>query len=182
MASREARPVRVTGPDHPLRQVRRRRGLTTTALADLAGLSQSFISMVETGQRPLRRRDDINALAAALRVPPAQIAPSLCPGLDEWTPAPPAPASAFPPVSDDITAARHRELAGQFITRVSRGDRYAAGAWLRRLARDPGVNPWLLLDQLTTPDMSLPGPHPRPPGGSAARLVSADSAGRGRAG
>ena len=39
---------------HPLRRVRRRRGLTTTALADLAGLSPSFISMVETGQRPLQ--------------------------------------------------------------------------------------------------------------------------------
>ena len=29
---------------------------------------------------------------------------------------------------------------------------YAAGAWLRRMARDPSVNPWLLLDQLTAPD------------------------------
>jgi hypothetical protein len=41
---------------------------------------------------------------------------------------------------------------------VSQGDRYAAGKWLRRLARDPEVNPWLLLDQLTAPGISLPGP------------------------
>jgi hypothetical protein len=28
---------------------------------------------------------------------------------------------------------------------------YAAGLWLRRLAYGTGVNPWLLLDQLTAP-------------------------------
>jgi hypothetical protein len=33
---------------------------------------------------------------------------------------------------------------------VIRGDRCAAGAWLRRAARDPSVHPWLLLDQLIT--------------------------------
>ena len=85
-------------------------------------------------------------------MPPAEIAPSTSPGFDEWAPAPPAPASAFPPLSDDIAVARHRELAGQFMGYVSRGDTYAAGAWLRRMARDPNVNPWLLLDQLTAPD------------------------------
>jgi transcriptional regulator with XRE-family HTH domain/anti-sigma regulatory factor (Ser/Thr protein kinase) len=166
MASRagQTQPAPAAGGDHPLRQVRRRRGLTTTALADLSGLSQSFISMVETGQRPLRRRDHVNALAAALRIPPAQIAPSMSPGLDEWAPAPPAPASAFPPLSDDITLARHRALAAQFISCVGHGDTYAAGAWLRRLARDSGVNPWLLLDQLTALGIILPGPRSRPLG------------------
>jgi transcriptional regulator with XRE-family HTH domain len=164
--------------DHPLRRVRRRRGLTTTALADLAGLSPSFISMVETGQRPLRRRDHINALAAVLRVPPAEIAPSISPGSDEWAPAPPAPAAAFPPLTDDLAVARHRELAAQFMSQVSRGDRHAAGAWLRRLARDPGVHPWLLLDQLTL----LSSKNSRPLGGSGARLASAGGTGRGRAG
>jgi transcriptional regulator with XRE-family HTH domain len=184
MASRGglSRPVTAAGDDHPLRRVRRRRGLTTTALADLVGLSQSFISMVETGQRPLRRRDDINALAAVLRVPPAEIAPSISPGFDEWAPAPPAPSSAFPPLSDDITVARHRELAAQFISCVGHGDTYAAGAWLRRLARDPGVNPWLLLDQLTALGIILPGPRSRLLGGSGTRLISAGSTGRGRAG
>jgi transcriptional regulator with XRE-family HTH domain len=167
-----------TGADHPLRRARRRRGLTTTALADLAGLSQAFISMVETGQRPLRRRDHINALAAVLRVRPAEIAPSISPGIDEWAPAPPAPASAFPPLNNDITIARHRELAGQFIGHVISGDRYAAGAWLRRMARDPDVNPWLLLNQLTPVSRK----NARMLGGSRTRLVSTDSAGRGRAG
>ena len=171
-------PAPVARADHPLRLVRRRRGLTTTALTDLAGLSPSFISMVETGQRPLRRRDHINALAAVLRVPPAEIAPSISPGFDEWAPAPPAPASAFPPLSDDIAAARHRELAGQLIEHASRGDTYAAGAWLRRLARDPSVHPWLLLDQLTLCVQQALAPAR----GERARLVSADSTERGRAG
>lgn len=175
---RQARPA-PPGADHPLRRARRRKGLTTTALADLAGLSPSFISMVETGQRPLQRRDHINALAAALRVPPAEIAPSASPGFDEWAPAPPTPAAAFPPLSDDIAVVRHRELAGKLIGYVSRGDTYAAGAWLRRLARDPDVNPWLLLDLLTHPSVH----HERAPArGSRTRLVSTDSAGRGRAG
>jgi len=179
MASREglSQPVTEARAVHPLRRVRRRRGLTTTALADLAGLSPSFISMVETGQRPLRRRDHIIALAAALRVPPAEIAPSISPGFDEWAPAPPAPAAAFPPLSDDLAVARHRELAAQFMSQIGRGDTYAAGAWLRRMARDPSVHPWLLLDQLTTAQLSV-----RPSGGNWARVISADSTGRGRAG
>ena len=168
--------------DHPLRRVRRRRGLTQVELAGLAGLSFSYISMIECGRRRLTRRDHVTALAAALRVPPAEIAPSMSPGPGEWAPAPSAPVSAFPPVTDDIAAARHRELAGQLIGYVSRGDTYAAGAWLRRMARDPSVNPWLLLDQLTAPDLGLSGPRSRPLGGSGARLVSAGSSGRGRAG
>ena len=73
--------------DHPLRRVRRRRGLTLVVLAGMSGLSAPFLSMVENGQRTLSRRDHVNALAAALRVPPAEIAPSTIPGLDEWAPA-----------------------------------------------------------------------------------------------
>ncbi len=43
-------------------------------------------------------------------------------------------------------------------TMLTRGPgMYAAGAWLRRMARDPGVNPWLLLDQLTAPETCLSG-------------------------
>jgi transcriptional regulator with XRE-family HTH domain len=150
--------------EHPLRRARRRRGMTTTALADLAGLSQSFISMVETGQRPLRRRDHVSALAAVLRVSPAEIAPAAIPGFDEWAPAS-ASGCAFPPAGDDIIKARHRELAGRFIGYVTSGDTHAAGAWLRRMARDPDVNPWLLLDQLTTRGSAVSGPSVRPSGG-----------------
>ncbi len=69
--------------DHPLWRARRKRGLALTARAGLAGLSQSFLSMVETGQRPLRRRDHVNALALALRVSPVETAPTAIPGFDE---------------------------------------------------------------------------------------------------
>ncbi len=51
-----------------LRTLRRWRGKTQTELAGLAGLSPSFLSMVETGQRPLDRRSHIAALASALKV------------------------------------------------------------------------------------------------------------------
>ena len=155
--------------------------MTQVELAGLAGLSCSYISMIERGHRKLTRRDQVNALAAALRVSPAEIAPSVIPGFDEWAPASP-PASAFPPACDDITMARHRELAGRFIGYMISGDIYAAGAWLRRMARDPGVNPWLLLDQLTTGNTAASGLSVRPSGGGWARVISADSAGRGRAG
>jgi transcriptional regulator with XRE-family HTH domain len=51
-----------------LRILRRWRGMTQVELAGLADLSPSFVSMVETGQRPLDRRSHIAAVASALRV------------------------------------------------------------------------------------------------------------------
>jgi len=51
-----------------LRTLRRWRGLTQVQLADMAGLSASFVSMVEHGSRMLDRRSHIAALADALRV------------------------------------------------------------------------------------------------------------------
>lgn len=51
-----------------LRTLRRWRGMTQVELAGLAGLSPSFLSMVEHGERLLDRRSHIGALASALRV------------------------------------------------------------------------------------------------------------------
>ena len=51
-----------------LRTLRRWRDMTQAELAGLAGLSPSFLSMVETGRRPLDRRSHIAALAGALKV------------------------------------------------------------------------------------------------------------------
>jgi transcriptional regulator with XRE-family HTH domain len=51
-----------------LRTLRRWRGMTQAELAGLAGLSPSFLSMVEHGQRMLDRRSHIAAVASALRV------------------------------------------------------------------------------------------------------------------
>jgi transcriptional regulator with XRE-family HTH domain len=51
-----------------LRVLRRWRGMTLVELAGLAGVSHSYISMVEHGQRMLDRRSYISAIAAALKV------------------------------------------------------------------------------------------------------------------
>jgi transcriptional regulator with XRE-family HTH domain len=57
-----------------LRATRLRHGMTQTALADLACVSPSFVSMVETGERELTRVPDILAVADALRVSPLYLA------------------------------------------------------------------------------------------------------------
>jgi transcriptional regulator with XRE-family HTH domain len=51
-----------------LRTLRRWRGMTQAELGGLAGLSPSFLSMVEHGTRMLDRRSHIAAVASALRV------------------------------------------------------------------------------------------------------------------
>ena len=51
-----------------LRTLRRWRDMTQVEVAGLAGVSPSFLSMVETGHRPLDRRSHIAALASALKV------------------------------------------------------------------------------------------------------------------
>ncbi|WP_327046814.1 helix-turn-helix domain-containing protein [Microbispora sp. NBC_01189] len=56
-----------------LRTLRRWRRMNLAQLADQAGLSKSFLSMVERGQRALDRRSHIAALAAALRVSEADL-------------------------------------------------------------------------------------------------------------
>jgi transcriptional regulator with XRE-family HTH domain len=57
-----------------LRTLRRWRGMSQAGLAGLAGLSPSFLSMVETGQRPLDRRSHIAAIASALKVSETDLA------------------------------------------------------------------------------------------------------------
>jgi transcriptional regulator with XRE-family HTH domain len=128
-----------------LRTVRLRRGMTQTALADLARISPAYVSMIETGQRELTRVGDVVALADVLRVSPLYLAD----GRDDIPPARPRPAPTvpFPARTDPRTLARHQQLARQF-TQLADQDARAAGDWLRRLARDPTVSPWLLLDQL----------------------------------
>lgn len=57
-----------------LRAARLRRGMTHIALAEMACVSSSFISMVETGERELPRVRDIVALADILQVSPLYLA------------------------------------------------------------------------------------------------------------
>jgi transcriptional regulator with XRE-family HTH domain len=170
---RQTQPGRADGADHPLRRLRLWRGLTQVELAGLAGLSCSYISMIERGQRTLPRFDHITAVTAALRVSPAELGPGTIPAPDEQAPSSAAPAPAFPAVRDEITVTRHAHLARMFMAYLARGDRRAAGIWLRRIARDPNVSLWLLLDQLTAPEIGLPGRVQASTGGSAVRLISA---------
>lgn len=57
-----------------LRAARLRRGMSQTALAGLARVSPAYISMIETGQRPLTRVRDVVALADSLQVSPLYLA------------------------------------------------------------------------------------------------------------
>jgi transcriptional regulator with XRE-family HTH domain len=128
-----------------LRTLRMRRGLSQVALADLACVSPGFVSMVETGQRTLRSADHILAFADVLRVSPLYLADGRD---DPLAPALRAPnAVPFPAQCDPMMLARHQQLARQF-SQIIRADTRAAGDWLRRLAREPAISPWLLLDQL----------------------------------
>ena len=138
-----------------LRTLRLRRGMTQVALAELACISPALVSMVENGQRSLRSANHVLALADVLRVSPHFLA-------DGWEDAPAAGqrtsrAAPFPARSDSRVLARHEQLARQF-SQLARQDGRATGDWLRRLAREPTVNPWLLLDQIATMH-ACPGHH-----------------------
>jgi transcriptional regulator with XRE-family HTH domain len=136
-----------------LRTLRLRRGMSQVALADLACVSPAFVSMVENGQRPLTRVWDILALADVLNVSPLYLADgredAQAPGRRTLRTVP------FPARCDPITLARQYTL-------LACTDARATGDWLRRLAREPIVNPWLLIDQLTTLHTRLPAPTSRP--------------------
>ncbi len=56
-----------------LREIRHWRGKSLRVAAELAGISESYLSRIERGERPLDRRSLLEALAAALRVAPSDI-------------------------------------------------------------------------------------------------------------
>jgi transcriptional regulator with XRE-family HTH domain len=56
-----------------VREVRNWRGLTLSAAAGLAGMSVSYLSMIERGQRPVTRHAVLESLSNALRVSPAEL-------------------------------------------------------------------------------------------------------------
>lgn len=56
-------------------RVRRRCGMSLNTLAGLVNLSTAFLSRIETGERELRCKSHVLALAAALRVTPAELIP-----------------------------------------------------------------------------------------------------------
>ncbi len=56
-----------------LREVRCWRRKSLRAVAELAGLSESYLSRLERGERPVDRRSTLEALAAALQVAPGEL-------------------------------------------------------------------------------------------------------------
>ncbi len=58
---------------HKLRQIRQARGKSLAVIAGLAGISPSYLSRLESGQRVLDRRSLIIALAKALEVAPSEL-------------------------------------------------------------------------------------------------------------
>jgi transcriptional regulator with XRE-family HTH domain len=61
-------------PGHAIRRIRRARGRSLDVVAGFAGISPSYLSRIERGERALDRRSLIAALARALDVTPADIA------------------------------------------------------------------------------------------------------------
>jgi hypothetical protein len=160
-----------------LRRLRLRRGMPLAVLAGRCGVSAAFLSMVENGHRELQRPAHIIALAGALGACPLYLAYGTAAGPGGQVSRPPLPAP-FPALADSATLRRHGLLAGEFAGFLARGDGRAAGDWLRRIARDPGVSPWLLIDQLATrrtgdmisARLNDSGPRPAPPCPGAGRL------------
>jgi transcriptional regulator with XRE-family HTH domain len=64
-----------------LRALRKQRGITLEVLAGLSGVSISYLSMVENGNRTLNTYSTIVGIASALDVPPAELAPGMPGGL-----------------------------------------------------------------------------------------------------
>lgn len=77
-----------------MRSCRRYRGVSLQVLADRTGLSKSFLSMVENGQRRLDRRQHIAAVADALQVSVADLTGQ------PFTPADPSQGGAHASVPD----------------------------------------------------------------------------------
>ncbi len=70
-----------------IREIRVWRGMTLKVTAELAGITESYLSRIERNERPVDSRSLLEAIAAALRVAPSELA-----------------GQAFPPAMDDPLA------------------------------------------------------------------------------
>lgn len=57
-----------------VREIRMWRRMSLKAVADLAGISESYLSRIERGERGVHRRSLLEAIATALRVAPSELA------------------------------------------------------------------------------------------------------------
>jgi transcriptional regulator with XRE-family HTH domain len=56
-----------------VREIRMWRGVSLTAAAGLAGISASYLSLIERGQRQVNKRSTLESLAQALKVSPSEL-------------------------------------------------------------------------------------------------------------
>lgn len=68
-----------------LREIRIWRGLSLAAVAELAGMTAGHLSNIERGRRRVDKRSTLEALAAALRVAPVELAEQAFPPADRLT-------------------------------------------------------------------------------------------------
>lgn len=102
-----------------VREVRSWRRLSLTAAAELAGISPSYLSLIERGLRPVTKRATLESLAQALRVSPVELTgkpdaaansethaaiPAITDALSGWWigEIPDAPARAWDEISADL--------------------------------------------------------------------------------
>lgn len=128
-----------------LREIRTARNKSLAAIAGLAGISESFLSRLETGQRSLDRRSLIVALANALQVSPSELV-----DLGRSTmPAEPATESSVGAIRDAMLAVDVGEPGGEVQPleqlRV-RAETALGAAQTMRLAEAGAMLPGLLRD------------------------------------
>lgn len=64
---------------HRLREIRSWRQLSLRAVADLSGISYSYLAKLERGDKPIKNRQVLEAVATALKVAPSEIDGSTLP-------------------------------------------------------------------------------------------------------
>jgi transcriptional regulator with XRE-family HTH domain len=97
-----------------LREIRLWRGMSLRAVAELAGFSAAYLSLIERGQRPVDKRSTLEALAEALRVAPSELG------------------TAFPPVGrpDELAPARmFLPRIEEALTDIEVGDGDTTAPW-----------------------------------------------------
>lgn len=127
-----------------LRALRRWRGMTLDQLAGQAGLSKSFLSMAERGQRSLDRRSHIAALADALHVSETDLVggPHLGPDHGQSDPHAVIPPDQARPADQRAEGPRRRARPPPAGTGRRDGARRALPPGLRlRARRNPAARP-----------------------------------------
>ncbi|MGH3936322.1 MAG: helix-turn-helix domain-containing protein [Pseudonocardiaceae bacterium] len=134
-----------------LREIREARGKSLAVIAGLAGITEAYLSMLETGKRALNRRSLIVALANALEVSPSDL-------FDLGTsplPAEPATEAAIGAVRDAMQAVDVGEPGGQVqpVEQLAvRAETALSTAQAMRLAEAGAMLPDLIRDLHTSID------------------------------